>query len=130
MTRAEWLASLKVGDEVGISHRYQGKTIAKVEKVTPSGRVVVDLGPMRGMLTFDADGDQYPRQRKMGERWSICAADDSFRAMIDRQNADAKMRDLLRRLDAARNNPAPAGFDYATHNAALQAVLDALRSKP
>mgnify|MGYP003556104182 CR=1 len=58
------------------------------------------------------------------------AQGDGFRTLVSRQNADAKMRDLLRRLDAARNNPAPAGFDYATHNAALQAVLDALRSKP
>ena len=129
-SRAEWLASLKVGDEVGVSHRYQGRAIVKVGHVTPTRRIVLDLGPMRGTLTFDASGHQYPNPRKMDAQWSLCAADDNFRALVLRQAADAEMRDLLRRLDAARNTAAPAGFDYTTHNAALRACLDALGRKP
>ena len=130
MTRPEWLASLKVGDSVGISHRYQGKTIATVAAITPTRRMTVNLGPGRATVMFDANGNQYPRVRSMDNPFTIGEPNAAFRATMTRLAEDAKMRALLKELDAFRYAHTPAGFDYATHNAALQAVLDALRSKP
>jgi len=128
--RAEWLASLKVGDEVGVSHRYQGKHTRKIETITPSRRISVASASGRGILTFDASGNQYPRVRGYDEKWAIHPVDDVFLSDIARQRMDSDLRGLLRDLDIHRHAPAPAGFDYATHNAALRACLEALGRKP
>lgn len=48
----EWLDSLKVGDRVVIERKYMGSTylIAKIEKITPTRRIVV------GGYTFRSNG--------------------------------------------------------------------------
>lgn len=37
----EWLKNLKVGDKVLVNDNY-GKTLCKVQRITPTGRIVVD----------------------------------------------------------------------------------------
>lgn len=56
MRSNEWLGSLKPGDEVIVSSRHY-EDIRLVERITPTGRIVVNVG---GMSTreFNADGWQ------------------------------------------------------------------------
>lgn len=50
--RTGWLAELQVGDKVFVKNRY-GTRVAKVEKITPTGRVVADR------IVFNPNGTQY-----------------------------------------------------------------------
>lgn len=124
MTRAEWLASLKVGDSVGIrperADRYPGTSV--VTKITPGGRIHA------GGYVFSADGKVYPRADYLQDR-RLVPDDDTHRAEVKRATEMAEFTKLAERIGEHRYI-APFGFDFTTHNAALQAVLDALRSKP
>ena len=56
MEKQEWLATLKAGDEVAIkTSNWSGSRyhIARVDKITPSGRIVV------GIFTFLPNGQRY-----------------------------------------------------------------------
>ncbi|WP_268623920.1 hypothetical protein [Paenibacillus alvei] len=55
--RQEWLDSLQVGDEVIVSSPYR-KSIANIERITPTRRIVV------GNITFNSSG------MEMAASWS------------------------------------------------------------
>lgn len=60
----EWLASLKPGDKVIISGRYDNE-IRTVYRRTPSGRIIVSIG---GMSTREYNPDGYERGKS--DSWS------------------------------------------------------------
>ncbi len=124
MTRPEWLASLKVGDLVGVTSRRR-REVMTVTKITPSRRVTVD-----DRLTFDAQGSQYPRPGGCGVSYSFGPVDADFTAKAEWDEAERERVRLIGELRDFTSINAPKGFDHTTHNTALQAVLDALRSKP
>lgn len=124
MTRAEWLASLKVGDSVGILHEGHAYDTGTITKITPSGRITV-----ADRYTFTADGAQYPKPERFARRYVINPVDDDFTARAAWKQNEVRRVALTNQIHAFVNANAPKGFDHATHNAALQAALDALRSK-
>ena len=119
--RAEWLASLKVGDTVGIEWERFSLEIGTVTKITPSRRITIGV---------NADGDPHPRPDRWSRRDTIHKPAEAFMARIAWRDNETLRVELSNRLYNLTSADAPKGFDHATHNAALQACLDALRSKP
>jgi hypothetical protein len=54
MTMEEWIKTLKAGDEVAVMLQHDPPVIRAVERVTPSGRILVRT--FRALDTFNPDG--------------------------------------------------------------------------
>lgn len=75
------LADLKAGDEVAIEHGYSNISyrIVKIEKVTPSGQIVVQSG-----LRFSSDGVELGANKFRRDR--LYPITDKIRASIQRDS--------------------------------------------
>ena len=125
MTRAEWLASLKVGDEVGVltgGPPWLPGWIGTVSRFTKAGKIWVSEGDKIDRACFMPNGDGYPAG---GGR--LTTAD-----IVERRNArilaDARFRDACGQLErVASGTRIPDGFDYFTHITAIRAIVAAIQ---
>jgi hypothetical protein len=125
--RAEWLASLKVGDEVGVltgGPSWLPGWIGTVSRFTRAGKIWVSEGDKVDRACFLPDGDGYP-----AGGGSLTTAD-----VVERRNArilaDARFRDVCAHLErVASGTRIPDGFDYEAHTATIRAVVSAIKGK-
>lgn len=87
---SEFIKNLKVGDPVVISSRF-GMSLKKVERITPSGRIVI------GDMTFNPDG--YERG---GGSWVRSVLREATPKLIEVINQNETIREAFRLMNIKR----------------------------
>jgi hypothetical protein len=108
MTMEEWIKTLKAGDEVAVMLQHDPPVIRAVERVTPSGRILVRT--FRALDTFNPDG----RERSAGRSYYRKRIEPVTPELRDR----AERAVLTRRIDRVAWHLVPL--------ATLRAVVAAL----
>jgi hypothetical protein len=127
--RAEWLASLKVGDTVGVltgAPSWLAGWTGTVSRFTKAGKIWVSEGDKVDRACFTGDGERWPATEG---GCSLTTVD-----VVERRNArilvDARFRDVCAHLErVASGARIPDGFDYEAHTATIRAVVSAIKGK-
>jgi hypothetical protein len=128
-SRAEWLASLKVGDVVGVligGPSWLPGWIGTVSRFTKAGKIWVSEGDKADRACFTPDGERFPTSEG---GCTLITAD-----VVERRNArilaDACFRDVCNHLGSvASGTRIPDGFDHEAHTATIRAIVAAIKGK-
>jgi len=117
--RAEWLASLKVGDTVGVLDRQRRRRgwIAVVTHRTPTGQICVSREGHR--MRFTPGGDEKPEPR--GDSGSQLETVETVTAHNQRADDRADFVAEVERLYLARHGGS-RGCDFAAHTTTIRGV--------
>ena len=92
----EWIKELKVGDNVFVCGRL-GKKLYNVQRITPTGRIVVDG------VQYDSNG-----RERTSDKWSFRMLEQATEANIK----EYKQRQFTRYVVFALNNLLPKSINY------------------
>jgi hypothetical protein len=113
MPREEWLEKLQAGDEVIVHRERHHYVLARVKRITPTGRITVDDGS-RYTSQFSREGvlravggkifhllQATPQNREKAERHRIAQRIQMTAVMVGASAPEALRLDALRMIDAA-----------------------------